>query len=99
MDVVCHYCIVVLADDKQPPTDGIEVQRPVIKKQFTGYPAAANFAFTNHPFSMDCSPANFYQLHYFIFGFQKKAAMIYTAQVKVMPLKDLLDPQGKAVLG
>ena len=24
--------------------------------------------------------------------------MIYTAQVKVMPLKDLLDPQGKAVL-
>lgn len=25
--------------------------------------------------------------------------MIYTAQVKVMPLKDLLDPQGKAVLG
>lgn len=24
--------------------------------------------------------------------------MIYTAQVKVMPLKDLLDPQGKAVM-
>jgi phosphoribosylformylglycinamidine synthase subunit PurS len=25
--------------------------------------------------------------------------MIYTVQVKVMPLKDLLDPQGKAVMG
>jgi phosphoribosylformylglycinamidine synthase len=25
--------------------------------------------------------------------------MIYTVQVKVMPLKELLDPQGKAVLG
>ena len=25
--------------------------------------------------------------------------MIYTIQVKVMPLKDLLDPQGKAVMG
>ena len=25
--------------------------------------------------------------------------MIFTVQVKVMPLKDLLDPQGKAVLG
>ncbi len=25
--------------------------------------------------------------------------MIYKAQVKIMPLKDLLDPQGKAVLG
>ncbi|MBK5269530.1 MAG: phosphoribosylformylglycinamidine synthase subunit PurS [Bacteroidia bacterium] len=24
--------------------------------------------------------------------------MIYTVQVKVMPLKDLLDPQGKAVM-
>ena len=25
--------------------------------------------------------------------------MIFSAQIKVMPLKDLLDPQGKAVLG
>ena len=25
--------------------------------------------------------------------------MTYTVQVKVMPIKDLLDPQGKAVLG
>jgi phosphoribosylformylglycinamidine synthase subunit PurS len=25
--------------------------------------------------------------------------MLFKAQVKVMPLKDLLDPQGKAVLG
>lgn len=25
--------------------------------------------------------------------------MIFTVQVKVMPLKELLDPQGKAVLG
>ena len=25
--------------------------------------------------------------------------MIFTAQIKVMPLKDLLDPQGKAVMG
>ena len=25
--------------------------------------------------------------------------MLYTIQVKVMPLKELLDPQGKAVLG
>jgi phosphoribosylformylglycinamidine synthase len=25
--------------------------------------------------------------------------MIFTIQIKVMPLKDLLDPQGKAVMG
>jgi phosphoribosylformylglycinamidine synthase PurS subunit len=25
--------------------------------------------------------------------------MIFTAQIKIMPLKELLDPQGKAVMG
>jgi phosphoribosylformylglycinamidine synthase subunit PurS len=25
--------------------------------------------------------------------------MVYTVQIKVMPLKELLDPQGKAVMG
>lgn len=25
--------------------------------------------------------------------------MIFTVQIKIMPLKDLLDPQGKAVMG
>jgi phosphoribosylformylglycinamidine synthase len=29
----------------------------------------------------------------------KSIYMTYTVQVKVMPLKDLLDPQGKAVMG
>jgi phosphoribosylformylglycinamidine synthase len=38
-------------------------------------------------------------LHYFIFALQTKIIMTYTVQVKVMPLKDLLDPQGKAVMG
>ncbi|HEY0434957.1 MAG TPA: phosphoribosylformylglycinamidine synthase subunit PurS, partial [Chitinophagaceae bacterium] len=33
-----------------------------------------------------------------IFGLQNKAAMTYTVQIKVMPLKELLDPQGKAVM-
>jgi phosphoribosylformylglycinamidine synthase len=28
-----------------------------------------------------------------------KSSMTYNIQIKVMPLKDLLDPQGKAVLG
>ena len=34
-----------------------------------------------------------------IFALQTSSIMIYTVQVTVMPLKDLLDPQGKAVLG
>jgi phosphoribosylformylglycinamidine synthase subunit PurS len=38
-------------------------------------------------------------LHYHIFGVQKQDCMNFSVQVKVMPLKELLDPQGKAVLG
>jgi len=35
----------------------------------------------------------------FIFVAQTTGIMTYNVQIKVMPLKDLLDPQGKAVLG
>jgi phosphoribosylformylglycinamidine synthase len=38
-------------------------------------------------------------LYSVIFAFQKTARMNYTVEIKVMPLKELLDPQGKAVLG
>jgi hypothetical protein len=34
-----------------------------------------------------------------IFALQKQNSMTYTVQIKVMPLKELLDPQGKAVIG
>ena len=40
-----------------------------------------------------------YRIHYFIFAIQTTIIMIFTVQIKVMPLKDLLDPQGKAVMG
>ena len=35
----------------------------------------------------------------FTFAVSKCIDMTYNVQIKVMPLKDLLDPQGKAVLG
>jgi phosphoribosylformylglycinamidine synthase len=38
-------------------------------------------------------------LHYHIFALQKQDSMNFSVQVKVMPLKELLDPQGKAVMG
>ena len=47
---------------------------------------------------MDGHSNNFYHLHYFIFAAQKKDRMTYTVHINVMPLKELLDPQGKAVL-
>jgi phosphoribosylformylglycinamidine synthase len=38
-------------------------------------------------------------LHYHIFGIQKQDCMNFSVQIKVMPLRELLDPQGKAVMG
>ena len=38
-------------------------------------------------------------LHYHIFGLQKQDCMNFSVQIKVMPLRELLDPQGKAVMG
>jgi phosphoribosylformylglycinamidine synthase subunit PurS len=43
--------------------------------------------------------ANFCFLCLIIRDLQKQINMIYSVQVKVMPLKELLDPQGKAVMG
>src|SRR5689334_12854276 len=48
---------------------------------------------------MDGCSSDIRCLCYFIFAVSKKNYMIYTVQVKVMPLKELLDPQGKAVMG
>src|SRR5207344_829081 len=38
-------------------------------------------------------------LHCHIFGVQKQDCMNFSVQIKVMPLRELLDPQGKAVMG
>src|ERR1700759_2744327 len=38
-------------------------------------------------------------LHCVIFDTQKQNNMTFSVEVKVMPLKELLDPQGKAVMG
>src|SRR5579862_82818 len=48
---------------------------------------------------MACRSDRFPFLHCIIFRFQKQNNMIFSVQVKVMPLKELLDPQGKAVIG
>jgi phosphoribosylformylglycinamidine synthase len=41
----------------------------------------------------------FHHLYSSIFAIQKSADMKYTVAINVMPLQNLLDPQGKAVLG
>jgi len=95
---VDHY--LELADGEQFATDGHEVQRLYTEKQFTQGCFTYNW-FDRYPaFKMAFNSGYFHCLHYFIFALQKQNNnMIFTAQVKVMPLKELLDPQGKAVLG
>jgi phosphoribosylformylglycinamidine synthase len=44
-------------------------------------------------------PDHYSGVCYFIFVIPKQETMIYNIQIKVMPLKELLDPQGKAVMG
>src|ERR1700722_704476 len=48
---------------------------------------------------MACCTSYFCFLCFIILDLQKQNHMIYSVQVKVMPLKELLDPQGKAVMG
>ena len=50
-------------------------------------------------FTLAFSAAYLPFLHYHIFGIQKQDCMNYSVQIKVMPLRELLDPQGKAVMG
>src|SRR5664279_2424730 len=50
-------------------------------------------------FSLAGCSAHLHFLHCLIFGLQKQDCMNFSVQVKVMPLKELLDPQGKAVMG
>ena len=50
-------------------------------------------------FTLACRTPYLPFLHYHIFGIQKQDCMNFSVQIKVMPLRELLDPQGKAVMG
>jgi phosphoribosylformylglycinamidine synthase subunit PurS len=93
-------CNTKLADGKQAAHDRSKIQEFFCKKRYAQTYIAGNWAAICHIFKMAGRSNYFHCLHYFIFGLQKQTHhMTYTAQVKVMPHKELLDPQGKAVLG
>ncbi len=50
-------------------------------------------------FTLARSAGHLLFLHCHIFGLQKQDCMNFSVQIKVMPLRELLDPQGKAVMG
>ena len=92
-----NFCI--LSDDK-PFTHAV---RKIRRK--SGYANAASYHIAcficdfRDFFPLACRAAYLPFLHYHIFGLQKQDSMNFSVQVKVMPLKELLDPQGKAVMG
>ena len=99
MGIVCGRVFVVIRN-AQPCADALRQDR-----RKTGSTTASAFNIVSirvgcsHFFTMAGRAAHLPFLHYHIFGLQKQDCMNFSVQVKVMPLKELLDPQGKAVLG
>ena len=88
-----------LPDGFQSAHDGPEIQQLSVQTQYAQ--VAADYPGCNQccVVQMDGCTPYFHHLYSFIFALQKQTCMTYSVHINVMPLKDLLDPQGKAVLG
>src|SRR5688500_15560993 len=99
MGVVCDYYFTKLSNGEQSKIFIIEIFRAYSKSKrpdnYSCHCGADNRGF----FTMARRTNRFYFICYVIVHHKKTNQMIYTVQVKVMPLKELLDPQGKAVMG
>src|SRR6478736_9203292 len=98
MVLVCSDLVGSWPDGEQTAAHGHEIQQSFCKRQSSKDHINSIFPCRSCFIEMAGRAGYFYRLHYFIFAFQKQIIMLFTAQVKVMPLKELLDPQGKAVL-
>jgi phosphoribosylformylglycinamidine synthase PurS subunit len=99
MDIVCTRDHPVVPDDKSYPHAIHEVwreKRSSVASEVNSDPACADFHLY---FTMAGSSSDLPFLHCHIFALQKQDRMNFSVQVRVMPLKELLDPQGKAVMG
>jgi phosphoribosylformylglycinamidine synthase PurS subunit len=99
MGIVCDRDLIIVRNDKPDTHAFHEVWRK--EGPTTASPVDFNLIGTDHHhmFSMAGRTAHLPFLHCHIFAFQKQNCMNFSVQVKVMPLKELLDPQGKAVMG
>src|ERR1700676_3795581 len=99
MGIVCD-CDFTVVRNAEPCADAFRKDR-----RKAGSAAASPFDIVsvrcdcNHFFTMAGRAAHLPFLHYHIFGIQKKDCMNFSVQVKVMPLKELLNPQGRAGWG
>jgi phosphoribosylformylglycinamidine synthase PurS subunit len=99
MVLVCSGIYYQLPHGFQTADAGDEIQRRIDQK-ITAFPGTGGY-FTGFSlkFPLALGSHHFYCLRNSIFVIQTTRIMTYNVQIKVMPLRDLLDPQGKAVLG
>jgi len=99
MGALCDDLIAFLWYGKPDPDTFLEIQRETgssdVSQINTGY-SRIDFYFV---IALARRTRHLPVLHCLIFDFQKQDCMNFSVQVKVMPLKELLDPQGKAVMG
>src|SRR4051812_31700372 len=99
MDPVWNHYPAQLSDGEQgllPVTQSFRTRTPF---QYTRSHSRSKH-YSRCPFSeMARSARSVRNLRPHFTDYKKTTHMTYTVQVKVMPLKELLDPQGKAVMG
>ena len=99
MDIVCDRNLPFACNDKSHSHAFHEIWR----KERSPVASQVDFdhSFTDLSFHFTVAGCAAYIpfLHCYIFTIQKQDRMNFSVQIKVMPLKELLDPQGKAVMG
>jgi phosphoribosylformylglycinamidine synthase len=88
-----------LVDGFRTPLAQPEIQNLFICRQQSEIHFTGTFDTLHFNLGMASCANYFHHLYSSIFAIQKSADMNYTVAINVMPLKNLLDPQGKAVLG
>ena len=78
--------------------DEFEIQAIIFSRKQSPVFAYSDFNFAHSFFGMAFCNRDLHHIYSVIFGLQKSTYMTYNIAINIMPLKDLLDPQGKAVL-
>lgn len=91
-----HSCAMV--DDFHATIVEPKIQTSWICRQQSQVYPVGPFTSIYHFFRMAFSSSHLHQLYSSIFAPQKQTSMTFNIAINVMPLKELLDPQGKAVM-
>jgi len=99
MVFVFDHTISLRSDDQSCANVIHEIWRKAGSSNISPHHPSPFIAYFCYFFTLGRSACYLPFLHYHIFGIQKQDCMNFSVQIKVMPLRELLDPQGKAVMG